>query len=37
VGIEGQDFSQGTGLSPAVDRAVEHAARHVAELIGEGR
>jgi len=35
VGIEGADFGQGTGLSPAVDRAVPHAARHVMELIEE--
>jgi hydrogenase maturation protease len=35
VGIEGGDFGQGMGLSPAVERAVPHAARHVKELIGE--
>jgi hydrogenase maturation protease len=35
VGIEGQDFGQGEGLSPAVARAVEDAARHVVELIEE--
>jgi hydrogenase maturation protease len=35
VGIEGGDFGQGTGLSPAVERAVPHAARHVRELIEE--
>jgi hydrogenase maturation protease len=35
VGIEGDDFGQGTGLSPAVDRALPHAARHVMELIEE--
>jgi hydrogenase maturation protease len=35
VGIEGNDFGQGTGLSPAVDRALPHAARHVMELIEE--
>ncbi len=35
VGIEGDDFSQGMGLTPAVERAVPHAARHVRELIEE--
>jgi hydrogenase maturation protease len=35
VGIEGDDFSQGTGLTPAVGRAVPHATRHVMELIEE--
>ena len=35
VGIEGQEFGSGTGLSPAVEGAVAHAARHVVELIGE--
>jgi hydrogenase maturation protease len=35
VGIEGGDFGQGTGLSPAVARAVPHAVRHVRELIEE--
>jgi hydrogenase maturation protease len=35
VGIEGQDFGQGEGLSLAVARAVEDAARHVVELIEE--
>lgn len=35
VGIEGQDFGQGTGLSHAVERAVEEAAQHVLELITE--
>lgn len=35
VGIEGDDFGQGTGLTPAVGRAVPHAARHVIELIEE--
>lgn len=34
VGVEGEDFSQGLGLSPAVERAVPAAARAVAELIG---
>ncbi len=35
VGIEGNDFGQGTGLSPAVRHAVPHAAQQVADLIGE--
>ncbi len=35
VGIEGDDFGQGTGLTEAVSRAVPHAARHVIELIEE--
>ncbi len=35
VGIEGDDFGQGTGLTPAVGRAVPHATRHVLELIEE--
>ena len=34
VGIEGVDFGQGVGLSPAVARAVPVAARRVLELIG---
>jgi len=34
VGVEGDDFSQGLGLTPAVGRAVPGAARAVAELIG---
>jgi len=37
VGIEGDDFSQGLGLSPAVERAVPEAARRVARLSGEVR
>ena len=37
VGVEGEDFSQGLGLSPAVERAVPGAARTVAELIGGQR
>jgi len=35
VGIEGDDFGHGTGLTPAVGRAVPHAARHVIKLIEE--
>jgi hydrogenase maturation protease len=35
VGIEGGDFGQGEGLSPAVARALPHAARHVTELVTE--
>jgi hydrogenase maturation protease len=37
VGIEGSDFAQGTGLSPAVARSVPQATRWVAELIGDAR
>ena len=37
VGIEGSDFGQGTGLSPAVAQSVAHATRQVAELIGDAR
>ena len=37
VGIEGREFGQGTGLSPAVRRAVPQAARRIAELIEEVR
>jgi hydrogenase maturation protease len=35
VGIEGEDFSDGEGLSPAVGDAVPAAARRIAELIAE--
>ena len=35
VGIEGQDFSYGTGLSAAVERAVPLATRRVADLVTE--
>jgi len=35
VGIEGEDFAMGTGLSPAVDAAVPLAVRSVVELIKE--
>jgi len=35
VGIEGEDFGRGTGLSPAVDAALPTAVRRVVELIGE--
>ena len=34
VGIEGDDFSQGTGLSPAVQAAVPAAVSRVVDLIG---
>jgi hydrogenase maturation protease len=34
VGIEGEDFGRGTGLSPAVDAAVPTAVHLVVELIG---
>lgn len=37
VGIEGEDFDRGTGLSPAVDAALPAAVRRVVELIGEAR
>jgi hypothetical protein len=33
LGVEGQDFGWGTGLSPAVRAAVPLAARRVTELI----
>jgi hydrogenase maturation protease len=33
VGIEGEDFSDGTGLSPAVEDAVPRAAQCIADLI----
>ncbi|MGD0742698.1 MAG: hydrogenase maturation protease [Acidimicrobiales bacterium] len=33
VGIEGEDFSDGTGLSPAVEDAIPRAARAIADLI----
>jgi hydrogenase maturation protease len=35
VGIEGDEFGQGTGLSPAVEAAVESAVRTVQDLIRE--
>jgi hydrogenase maturation protease len=35
VGIEGEDFSDGTGLSAAVGEAVPRAAQHIADLIAE--
>ncbi len=35
VGIEGEDFGRGTGLSPAVDAALPAAVRRVVELIRE--
>jgi hydrogenase maturation protease len=35
VGIEGEDFSDGTGLSPAVERAVGVAAARIADLFAE--
>jgi hydrogenase maturation protease len=35
VGVEGEDFSDGTGLSPAVERAVPRAARRITALIAE--
>jgi hydrogenase maturation protease len=34
-GIEGEDFSDGTGLSPAVERAVGVAAARIADLFAE--
>ena len=34
VGVAGEDFGEGTGLSPSVSRAVEQAARVVGELAG---
>ena len=37
VGIEGDDFGRGPGLSPAVDAAVPGAVRRVVELISEVR
>jgi hydrogenase maturation protease len=37
VGVEGDDFGDGLGLTPAVARAVDDAARRVAELIEEDR
>jgi hydrogenase maturation protease len=33
VGIEGSEFGNGVGLSPAVERAVSHAVDHVRELV----
>jgi len=37
VGIEGQDFGRGLGLSPAVDATVPGAVHRVVELINEVR
>ena len=37
VGIEGEDFGNGTGLSATVERAVGHAADHVRELVDPAR
>jgi hydrogenase maturation protease len=37
VGVEGEDFGRGTGLSPAVDAALADAVRRVVDLIGEVR
>ena len=37
VGIEGEDFGKGPGLSPAVSAAVPYAVRKVVELIEEAR
>jgi hydrogenase maturation protease len=37
VGIEGEDFGKGPGLSPAVDAAVPLAVSKVVELIEEAR
>jgi hydrogenase maturation protease len=37
VCIEGDDFGQGTGLTPGVAAAIPHAARHVIELIEEAQ
>ncbi len=37
VGIEGEDFGNGSGLSPAVEAAVPQAVRQVVELIAEGQ
>lgn len=37
VGIEGEDFSRGTGLSPAVGAALPVAVQRVVELIGKVR
>ena len=34
VGVEGENFARGTGLSPAVETAVPEAVRRVVELIG---
>ncbi len=36
VGVAGEDFGEGVGLSPCVSDAVERAARIVAELAGAG-
>jgi hydrogenase maturation protease len=35
VGVEGEDFGRGTGLSPAVDAALAEAVRRVVDLIGQ--
>ncbi len=37
VGIEGEDFGRGTGLSPAVEAAVPAAVCRVVDVIKEGR
>ncbi len=37
VGIEGEDFGRGTGLSPAVEAALPGAVDRIVDLIGEGR
>jgi len=37
VGIEGEDFGRGTGLSPAVEAALAGAVGRVVDLIGEVR
>ncbi|MGO9197729.1 MAG: hydrogenase maturation protease [Acidimicrobiales bacterium] len=37
VGIEGEDFGSGSGLSPAVERAVPRAVHQVVDLIREVR
>jgi hydrogenase maturation protease len=37
VGVEGDDFADGIGLTPAVEHGVGHAAQAVAELIKEDR
>ncbi len=37
VGIEGEDFGRGTGLSPAVEAALPGAVDRIVDLIGEVR
>ena len=37
VGVEGQDFSQGIGLSPPVRAVVPAAAREVVRIVEEER